>query len=92
MSRGDGTLNYADRQTIRGLLKDKQSAKTIAEEYAVRVEDILALSAPKPVCQWLIVGSVSTSSCGRAALRTRHARVACVFSCMRVFMHARVCT
>ena len=40
-------LSKADRDKIRGMLADKQSAKTIAEEFEVRVEEVQALAKPK---------------------------------------------
>jgi uncharacterized protein (DUF433 family) len=42
-------LSFAAREKIRGMLADKQSAKTIAQEYDVDEEDILALAKPKAV-------------------------------------------
>lgn len=42
-------LTYAERQAIRGMLKDKQSAKTIADEFSVSVEIVQALAPPKAV-------------------------------------------
>ena len=42
-------LTYADKNTIRGMLADKQSVKTIAEQYEVSQEEIQALARPKAV-------------------------------------------
>ena len=44
------TLSYAEKQRIRGMLADKQSAKTIALEFEVGEADVLALAKPKAVC------------------------------------------
>ena len=44
------TLSYAEKQRIRGMLADKQSAKTIALEFEVSEADVLALAKPKAVC------------------------------------------
>jgi len=41
------TLSYAEKQRIRGMLADKQSAKTIALEFEVGEADVLALAKPK---------------------------------------------
>ena len=43
------TLSYAEKQRIRGMLADKQSAKTIALEFEVGEADVLALAKPKAV-------------------------------------------
>jgi len=43
------SLSLADRDKIRGMLADKQSAKTIAQEYEVDEADVLALAKPKVV-------------------------------------------
>eukprot|EP00965_Chrysotila_dentata_P175399 5789673-Pleurochrysis_carterae.AAC.1 len=46
-------LTKADRDKIRGMLADKQSAKTIAAEFGVDEEDVRALAKPKAVCSGL---------------------------------------
>lgn len=43
------SLSFAAREKIRGMLADKQSAKTIAQEYDVEEDDILSLAKPKAV-------------------------------------------
>lgn len=43
------SLSFAAREKIRGMLADKQSAKTIAQEYEVEEDDILSLAKPKAV-------------------------------------------
>lgn len=42
-------LTKQQKDAIRGMLADKQSAKTIAEQFEVDVEDVEALRPPKPV-------------------------------------------
>lgn len=42
-------LSFTDREKIRGMLADKQSAKTIAEQFEVNEKDVLALAKPKAV-------------------------------------------
>ena len=41
------TLTLAEKNKIRGMLADKQSAKTIAEELETTVEAVEALRPPK---------------------------------------------
>lgn len=41
------SLTQRERQHIRGMLADKQSAKTIAEQFEVSVADVEALAKPK---------------------------------------------
>jgi hypothetical protein len=48
-------LTYEQRKSVRGMLKDKQSAKTIAEEYECDVEEVEALAAPKAVSCRLVL-------------------------------------
>jgi hypothetical protein len=42
-------LTKAQKDAIRGMLADKQSVKTIAEEQGVSVEEVENLKPPKPV-------------------------------------------
>jgi len=42
-------LTLAQKNKIRGMLADKQSAKTIAEEFGITEADVQALSKPKAV-------------------------------------------
>ena len=42
-------LTKTQKDAIRGMLADKQSVKTIAEELEVDVEDVEALKPPKAV-------------------------------------------
>ena len=43
------SLTYAERGRIRGMLADKQSVKTIAEELECRIDEVEALQKPKAV-------------------------------------------
>lgn len=43
-------LSKAERAKVRGMLADKQSAKTIAEELECTVEEVESLAKPKAVC------------------------------------------
>ena len=42
-------LTLAQKNKIRGMLADKQSAKTIAEQFEVSQEEVEALKKPKAV-------------------------------------------
>ena len=42
-------LTKVQKDAIRGMLADKQSVKTIAEEQGVSVEEVENLKPPKPV-------------------------------------------
>ena len=42
-------LTKVQKDAIRGMLADKQSVKTIAEEQRVSVEEVENLKPPKPV-------------------------------------------
>ena len=42
-------LTLTERNSIRGMLADKQSAKTIAEMFECSVQDVEALAKPKAV-------------------------------------------
>ena len=42
-------LTKAQKDTIRGMLADKQSVKTIAEQYEISQEEVQALAKPKAV-------------------------------------------
>lgn len=63
-------LTKKDRDAIRGMLADKQSAKTIAEQFEISVEEVEALKPPRAVCKRAEpnhpLASAAVSSCSRS--------------------------
>ena len=68
--RAAAMLTKKDRDAIRGMLADKQSAKTIAEQFEISVEEVEALKPPRAVCKRAEpnhpLASAAVSSCSRS--------------------------